>query len=88
MLLDPDSVAQSNFLKRHEIVAFQALPLKIDTLFFPRPIQDHLGHASDLMLTLSGAKVETFSPLLWTLATLPPADRLSVVFGASYMPAA
>jgi hypothetical protein len=52
VLLDPDSVAQSNFPKRHEIVAFQALPLKIEALFSPRPIQDHLGHASDLMLTL------------------------------------
>jgi hypothetical protein len=37
VLQAPDSVAKSNFLKRHEIVASQALPLKIETLF-PHPI--------------------------------------------------
>jgi hypothetical protein len=37
VLLAPDSVARSNFLKRHEIVSFHALPLKIETLFSPSP---------------------------------------------------
>jgi hypothetical protein len=30
--------------------------------FYPRPIQDHLCRASDLMLVLSGAKVESLLP--------------------------
>ena len=68
MPLAPHSVVRSNFLKLHEITAVQAKPLKHQDAFFPRPIQDHLGRASDLMLVLSGAKVET----------LPPSDLMSV----------
>ena len=79
MLQAPDSVAKSNFLKRHEIVSCHALPLKIETLFPFPPIQDHLCHASDLMLALSGTDVETLPPPDdGRLATLPPAETVSV----------
>ena len=37
MLLAPHSVVRSNFLKRHEIIACQVLPLKNET-HFPSPL--------------------------------------------------
>jgi len=42
VLLAPRSVVRSNFLKRHEIVSCRALPLKIQNVFFPTPLHDHL----------------------------------------------
>jgi hypothetical protein len=47
--------------------------------FYPRPIQDHLCRASDLMLVLSVTKVETFPPSDGGgLTTLPPSGLMSV----------
>ena len=70
MLLAPHSVVRSNFLKRHEIIAVQAKPLKHQDAFFPSPLHDPLAHACNLhcMLMLFGTK----------LATLPPSDLMSV----------
>jgi hypothetical protein len=46
--------------------------------FFPAS-RDHLCHASDLMLALSSAEVETLPPPDdGRLATLPPAETVSV----------